>query len=392
MSFRHTGPTPPPPAPGERPLLPREAVALFTPAAAVVEGEAGARDADGAFPAASFRALHAAGVLTAPLPAELGGRGVGGPALLALLRRVGRASLPVGRVFEGHVNALALILRYGTPAQARRAAADARAGELFGVWNTEDGPGLRLVRGEAGALTLTGGKTFASGLGHVTRPLLPAEGEAGRVMVVLPTEREPGTPDPGFWQPLGMRATVSGRVDYTGAGVRPDDLIGAPGDYYRQPEFGGGALRFLAVQLGGADAVVASARDVLRRLGRAGDDAQCLRFAEVAVRLEGAWQTTCRAQARQDALPEGADPSSLLAYVALARAATEDACLLACEAAERAVGARGLLAPHPTERRLRDLRMYLRQPAPDAARLAVGARVLGAPDLPDGAWDPWEEA
>ena len=38
----------------------------------------------------------------------------------------------------------------------------------------------------------------------------------------------------------------------------------------------------------------------------------------------------------------------LLAYVALARTAAEDACLLACEAAERAVGARGLLAPWPT--------------------------------------------
>ncbi|MDL2345923.1 acyl-CoA dehydrogenase family protein, partial [Deinococcus sp. MIMF12] len=195
-----------------------------------------------------------AGLLGAALPAPLGGLGLGGAALLGLLRGLGRLSLPVGRVYEGHDNALRLILRYGTPAQVARAARDARAGELFGVWNTEDGPGLRVVEGPQG-LSLTGGKTFASGLGHVTRTLLPAEAGGGRVMVLLPREREAGVPDLSFWQPLGMRATVSGRVDYTGARVGPEDLIGQPGDYYRQPEFGGGALRFLAVQLGGADAV-----------------------------------------------------------------------------------------------------------------------------------------
>ncbi|MBB5235918.1 alkylation response protein AidB-like acyl-CoA dehydrogenase [Deinococcus budaensis] len=355
--------------------------------AATLAGEAAARDADGAFPAASFQALREAGLLTASLPTSLGGQGVKGAALLTLLRQIGRASLPVGRVYEGHVNALGLIQRYGTSAQLARAARDADRGELFGVWNTEDGPGLRLEAGPGG-LTLVGGKTFASGLGHVTRPLLPAEAREGRMMVLLPTGREPGVPDPSFWQPLGMRATVSGRVDYSGARVQQEDLIGQPGDYYRQPEFGGGALRFLAVQLGGAGAVVASARAALRELGRAGDDVQRLRFAEVAVRLEAAWQVTREAQRRLDALPDGADPAPLLAYVALARTATEDACLLAAEAAERAVGARGLLAPWPTERLLRDLRMYLRQPAPDAARLAVGAWLLDAPD----AGDPWEEA
>lgn len=367
---------------------PRTSIGLSASVAATISGEAAARDADGAFPAASFQALREAGLLSATLPVSLGGWGLDGAAALPLLRQIGRASLPVGRVFEGHINALRLIVRYGSPTQVGRAARDTHAGELFGVWNTEDEPGLRLVTGPDG-LTLTGSKTFASGLGHVTRPLLPAEGEGGRVMVLLPTEREEGVPDLRFWQPLGMRATVSGRVDYTGARVDPEDVIGQLGDYYRQPEFGGGALRFLAVQLGGADAVVASVRSVLRGLGRAGDDVQRLRFAEVAVGLESAWQLTHEAQRRLDALPPDADPGPVLAYVALARTAAEDACLLACEAAERAVGARGLLAPWPTERLLRDLRMYLRQPAPDAARLAVGEWLLNAPDT---VGNPWEEA
>jgi alkylation response protein AidB-like acyl-CoA dehydrogenase len=382
-------------------VTPQELRARFEIAARAIAAEAAARDLDGTFPAASFRALHQAGLLTAALPHALGGLNLRESALLDLLRQVGRASLPVGRVFEGHVNALQLVVRYGTPQQARQAATDAHGGELFGVWNTEDGLGLRLIpepesAGMAGhpeaAGQLSGGKTFASGLGAVSRPLLPAETARGRVLILLPTSREAGRADFSFWQPLGMRATVSGRVDYSGAQVQPDDLIGHPGDYYRQPEFGGGAVRFLAVQLGGADAVLDSAKVVLHRLGRAGDDVQRLRFAEAAVRLEAAWQVTGEAQRRLSALPEQPESAQLdavLTYVALARTATEDTCLLACDAAERAVGARGLLVPHPTERLLRDLRMYLRQPAPDAARLAVGAWVLD--NLQERVWgeDSW---
>ncbi|CAM3634809.1 Glycosyl transferase family 1 [Deinococcus saxicola] len=371
-------------------------LARFARAAPAIAAEAAARDQDGAFPDASFDALREAGLLAASLPTGLGGLGLMGAGLLALLRRVGRASLPVGRVYEGHVNALHLILGHGTAAQGQRAATDARRGELFGVWNTEDGPGLRLERAEeGGGWTLLGGKTFTSGADSVTRPLLPAElpQGGGRVLALLPHSAPPERFDPAFWQPLGMRPTVSFRVDLTGLNLGADDVIGEAGDYYRQPDFGGGALRFLAVQLGGADAVLEAGRDVLRQLERTGDDTQRLRFGAVAARLEAAWQTVLRGAAHLEGVHlEGAgadDLARVLAYVALAREVTEDACLLACEAVERAVGARGLLAPHPAERLLRDLRMYLRQPAPDAARLHLGRAVLDAPELADDAYSPW---
>jgi hypothetical protein len=41
-----------------------------------------------------------------------------------------------------------------------------------------------------------------------------------------------------------------------------------------------------------------------------------------------------------------------------------------------------MIAPHPLERLMRDLRTYLRQPNPDAALAAVGAAVA------NGIWDP----
>ena len=82
-------------------------------------------DDDTSFPTEDIRALACADALRAPLPASYGGIGLGtehdgaGP-LMSLLREIGHASLPLGRLYEGHVNALALVARYGIGPPARR--------------------------------------------------------------------------------------------------------------------------------------------------------------------------------------------------------------------------------------------------------------------------------
>jgi alkylation response protein AidB-like acyl-CoA dehydrogenase len=55
-----------------------------------------------------------------------------------------------------------------------------------------------------------------------------------------------------------------------------------------------------------------------------------------------------------------------VAYVNLARIAVETACLEAMQLAQRALGLAAFVRPNPVERLLRDLAVYLRQPAPDA--------------------------
>jgi hypothetical protein len=50
--------------------------------------------------------------------------------------------------------------------------------------------------------------------------------------------------------------------------------------------------------------------------------------------------------------------------------------------AERAVGAAGMIAPHPLERLVRDLRTYLRQPNPDGALTSLGSSIA------NGIWVP----
>ena len=332
-------------------------------------------DTDDAFPETEVAALAGVGLLRAPLPPELGGAGLGhGPegatALAQVLMRIGAGSLPLGRLYEGHVNALGLILAYGTPAQQARAAEDAAGGRLFGVWNTDDrADPLRLEDAAAGPV-LRGRKVLASGAGWVERPLVTAATPAGPCMVVPDLARGERA-DLSGWRAQGMRASATGAVALDGLPAGPAERLGEPGDYHREPLFSGGAWRFLAVQTGGAGELFDLLRRHLRELGRDGDPHQRARVGEAAVALETARLWVGQAALRMAGA--AADPEAAVAYVNLARRAVEQAALDILALAQRSVGLAAFLRPHPMERVARDLATYLRQPAPDRALdLAAG--------------------
>jgi alkylation response protein AidB-like acyl-CoA dehydrogenase len=155
---------------------------------------AGAYDEDGAFPAADVNALHESDLLTAVLPVRCGGAGLSGLCLSEVLQSIGSGSLPLARLFEGHVNALELVLRYGNHERVDLVAEEARAGKLFGVWNTDDANGLRLIH-RYGRSWLEGRKVLASGAGHIERPLVTATDENGCRLMVLPTLSAPDRAD-----------------------------------------------------------------------------------------------------------------------------------------------------------------------------------------------------
>lgn len=351
--------------------------------------DAAARDRDGSPPAAGVALLAGCGLLAAPLPRALGGLGWGcapdGAAPLArALRLVGRASLPLGRLWEGHVNALRLVAGHGDAAQCGAAAADARAGRLFGVWNTERPPGLRLAPDGA---TLVGGKAWCSGAGLVERALVTARPDPDGTPVMVLAALPPGTPraDLSAWTPTGMRASLTGDVDLTGLPADGAARLGVPGVYYAQPGFSGGAWRFLAVQLGGIEALAEAFAEHLRRTGRGGDPHQRARLGRVLTAAEGARLWVEEAARRAEA-PAG-DPARVVAHVDLARGAVERAGLEALEAVQRGIGLSAFLAPHPAERIARDLATYLRQPAPDAALDAAAAHLLDAGTAVGDAFD-----
>jgi alkylation response protein AidB-like acyl-CoA dehydrogenase len=335
-------------------------------------------DVDGAYPAADVTALHDAGLLTAVLPVKCGGAGLTGLSLSEVLRSIGSGSLPLGRLFEGHVNALELVLRYGNRQRVELVAEEARGGKLFGVWNTDDANGLRLIHTH-GRSWLEGRKIFASGAGHIERPLVTATDENGRRLMVLPNLGAGNRTDLGAWPAHGMRASATGAVDFTGVEVQPLEIVGCEGDYERQPWFSAGAWRFAAVQLGGMERLFDLLRRHLQETNRGQDPHQAARLGEAAIAVETArlWVTQA-ATIAEDPLQSRA-PEQLVAYVNLARLAVESAALDLLQFVQRSVGLKAFMRPNPIERISRDLATYLRQPDPDRVRTDAAAWTLAQP-------------
>jgi len=363
-----------------------ECAALFDSVRAMLptlQREAAGNDNAAEFPTESFRCLRQAGVLRATLPEALGGLGfgdgeAGAAALLLLLQLLGEASLPVARLYEAHVNALTLICRYGGASLVQRCARDALAGELFALWVTDPQAGGLALQPEDGRLVLHGGKAFCSAAGTATRALVTAATPTGIRMLIIAIP--PGTRvRPSPIKLAGMRAAATGSMDLSGIAVTPDALLGAEGDYLREPVFSAGAWRSAAAALGGLTALVKIHRETICRRGRAEDPHQQARFGALLIAYETArlWM----GQAALRGCLEDDSVGAIVAYINLARLAVETACLDAMRLTQRSLGLGAFIAGHDAERVCRDLATYLRQPAPDET-LAKAATHYFQADLP----------
>ena len=299
---------------------------------------------------------------------------------LHLLKLIGKGNLSVGRIYEGHVNALYLIHLFGTVGQRERWYADVQHGQhLFGVWNTQAHDGVSMVAQGNGRYVMQGAKTFCSGARQVTRPIVPGKlideqgRECGWQMCIVPLDAHPEAPvDPSFWKPLGMHASVSHKIDFSGIALTEDDLLGQPDDYHTQPYFSGGAIRFAAVHLGGAEAIFDATRTYLQQLHRTEDPYQRMRLGEMAILIETGNRWIEQAGQKADS---AATSEQMINYANMTRSVIERIGLEVMQLAERCVGARGLLHPQPFARLHADLTTYLRQPAPDIALAQVGQYV-----------------
>lgn len=335
-------------------------------------------DKEGNVPTEAFEWMHNAGMLQVTLPDQpLDNAGNHTPALLHLLLQTGMANLAVGRIYEGHINALLLAHLYATEKQKETWYEDVRQGKLFGVWNTQDAEGIKIHDTGDGQYRLEGCKTFCSGAGLVQRPLITGElispHKKGWQMCIIPVEQVAEIPiDKSFWRPLGMRASASYRLNFSGVLLQEKDLLGQPDAYYSQPYFSGGAIRFAAVQAGGAKAIFRETFAYLKSLGRTSDPFQKARLAEIAWLVESAEQWLQAAGQKGDEWKaQRGTADKVVAYANMTRTAIEEICLRTMQLAERCVGARGLLQPGPIERIHRDLTLYLRQPAPDASLTGI---------------------
>jgi alkylation response protein AidB-like acyl-CoA dehydrogenase len=318
-----------------------------------MQGRADALDRDAAFPVEEIQLLREIGALSPPLP--VCGHGSIGE-LASLLTLAGQGNLSAGRLLEAHINALHLIARYGKIVPWHNDC-------LFGLWVTDPPEnGLRMRR-NGNRIRLTGGKQFCSGAGFNTGALVTAQDQDAntRMLVLRLGLGETVTP---LQSPLqGMRAAVTGAVDFTGCEVPSDALLGSPGDYLREPDFSAGAWRGSAVALGGLIALLDHTVSQLRASGRLDNPHGQARLGHAFIARETARQWVH--SAARVAEDQAAEIGHRVATAGLARIAVETSCLEAMRLVQRSLGLSAFRQGNPVELICRDLATYLRQPAPD---------------------------
>lgn len=361
--------------------LPRRSVAHDAEISVLraISDRAGAADRGETTLARDLAALHDSGILAAVVAhTGLGGDADAG---VRLLRRIGRASLSVGRIVEGHANALRLIQLYGTPEQRSTCRSTAAKGGIFGVWGAEgrDPVTFAATKGKSGVLT--GAKVFCSGLGLVSMALVTVQTDAGPLLLLARVDNTDRA-DASAWNVSGMRATASGRYDLTGVVA---EILGRPGDYLREPHFEGGIWRYCALHCGGLEALAECVRHHLRARGQFEQPQQTERLTRMALLAQTArlWVDASSAAVEQAAMTGGSSVSAAVTQVLLARQAVETACLEGIAVAERAMGTAAFAATSDADRIRRDLGFFLRQANLDG-KLQQAAHALVADPAPVG--------
>lgn len=287
--------------------------------------------------------------------------------LLDMLRRVGRANLSAGRIFEGHVNAVKLLQLHGGPAEG------IRLGLLHGIWGA-DGPEPARIEGKV----LRGQKLFASGADILDRMIVTVRSDAGLHLLLYGRHQLTGRLFPGEWHMSGMRATASGRCDLDGLAVADAIPLGPPDAYLTEPHFQGGVWRYAAVQLGAMQAMTALTADQLCKRGHQDAPLQAMRVHRMISACETArlWLAQAACLIERPAATAGDAHAAIMA-----RLRTADEAVALMTAMDQALGAASFATSHPADRMRRDLSLYLRQAGPDSLALSSVAAIMADPTL-----------
>ncbi len=341
------------------------------------------------FPADAFDLLRDAGALA--FNATAGTRRPPAARELALVRAVAAADGSVGRIFDGHLNAVERLAVHGEGELRERELALVAAGRLrAGVWGGEPLPGegpsalLPPRAGDAAAGIvgrLRGVRTFCSGAGGLQRALVLAREQrdpqappvAAWVDLTAPGEVEV---DERWFRGAGMRASASHRVVFHDTAVLA--RFGGPGELVRQPWFGRDALRTAASWAGIADSAADAALEQLAARPARGE-LEALAAGQVlaARRTIELWVDAAAATI------DRGTPDELARTAALARHAIAAAARELLDVAARACGSRPFAAGGRLDRARRDLELFLLQHRLEPIVARAGAVALDARERPD---------
>jgi alkylation response protein AidB-like acyl-CoA dehydrogenase len=352
------------------------------------------------FPTEDFEDLFEAGLHAPTVPREYGGLGLGPlhgatHALWSMTKQLAAADLSLARCWEGHTNSLVLIDALGTDTQkARWFSGVVDRGEKWVAWSGEPKapkPGEKqrfgtTVQRKGNGWVVNGSKVFATSATGADWAILlvdpagpggarNATTRSGVLMLACELADPSITVDGSWWDPVGMRATVSHLVRFDDTYIPDSHRIGEPGDYLQHEWQTVFIPHYAASFLGAAEAAYGYTLEYVLRQRKGPDPYVQHRVGEMAVAVETGqlwlrhvadlWDAGNRREARI----AGSRARHLMEHLALD---TVDHCVRAC-------GARSLVKPSPIERIMRDLTFYVRHDNDDHILATIGRAALGEP-------------
>lgn len=356
-------------------------------------------DETATFPGEDFDDLFKAGLNAPTVPKEYGGLGLGplrGDAftLWMITKEIAKSDLSLARCWEGHANSLALIDGMATEDQkARWFDGVVSHGDKWVAWSGEPqacAPGEpqrygTTVEKVRGGYIVDGTKVFATSATAAQWAILlvsldgpggirHARGSADSQLLLCCDLSDPSvTADGSWWNPIGMRATVSYLVRFARTFIPDTHAIGYPGQYTKEAWQTCFIPHYAATFVGAAEAAYDVAVAYITAQKKQSDPYVQHHIASMSINIETAhlWLRHVARQwdagRREEAQISGSRARHVIEHLA------EDAvkhCIRAC-------GARSLNRPSPLERIYRDLSFYVRHDNDDHILATIGRSLLG---------------
>lgn len=357
-------------------------------------------DQTATFPAEDFKDLFRAGLIAPVVSQQYSGLGLGPYrgdvfTLWMMTKEIAKVDLSLARCWEGHVNSLVLLDGMAAEEQkARWFKGVVERGDIWVAWSGEPqarAPGETVRFGTTvekvdGGYVVEGNKVFSTSAGGAQWAILlvntagpggvrHATAESLETQLLMACDLSDSTVqiDGSWWDPIGMRATVSYLVNFKRTFIPDANLIGYPGQYLKEGWQTCFIPHYAATFLGAAEAAYDYALEYVTTQNKVDDPYVQHHLGQMSVDVETAhlwlrhvarlWETGKYVEAQI----AGSRARHVIEHLA---EDTVKRCIRAC-------GARCLNRPSVLERIYRDLSFYVRHDNDDHILAMIGKSLLG---------------
>lgn len=353
-------------------------------------------DREAVFPVDNFEALRCAGLVGVTVPRQYGGLGMSLLGYILFLKALARGCPSTASSFHMHNVVMWFIDLIGTEEQKHLYFSEVvERGRLFGSWGAEPTTSFAGTvalstefREVAGGYEISGSKYFCSLAEGASYGLLFAvpegrghEANLREVQFFIVDAKSDGIEIESYWDPLGMRATVSKRIILRNCRVPAIARLGEPGAILRMPteRF---ALGYAAVYQGIAEAAFDFATRYANERTLKPSNVPIAHFERIQRKVGQMDVAICAgASVLEDAartMVSTEDEGSRLQCAQRAKVVTTRVALTVTSLAMEVCGGSGAMRGNPVERYFRDARTAtLMVPGYDQCIETLGKIALG---------------